>query len=263
VKVRDRTGLAVLVVQPPILALVMWVVFPGPTAPMLFMLALSALWLGMSGAVRELIADRIIWRRERAVGVGVAPYVLSKVLVLGGIVGLQCLALGAMLFAAFGMGGEFGFSLLGLCKVLVLTGWAGMTMGLLVSASWSSSEAAVGTLPLVIIPQIMFSGIMVSLARMGEVARAVTWVTVDRFAFDAIIKTGAKVMYFDRTGNTELQKYTGPGYDFGFLRFDRQPDGSSVESTLPLDVLCAHIGGHAVVYLLVALVLVRARDRKG
>jgi len=55
-KVRDRTGLWVLAAQPPFLALVMAVVFPKPTSSMLFMLSLSCLWFGMSGAVRELIA---------------------------------------------------------------------------------------------------------------------------------------------------------------------------------------------------------------
>ena len=68
----------------------MWIVFqeegvPVPTESM-FMLALSCLWFGMSAAVRELISDQVIFRRERRVGVGVLPYVLSKVVVLGAMV---------------------------------------------------------------------------------------------------------------------------------------------------------------------------------
>ena len=71
-KLRDRSGLWVLGAQPAFLAVVMAVVFPKPTSSMLFMLSLSCLWFGMSGAVRELITDRVVWRRERRVGVGVA-----------------------------------------------------------------------------------------------------------------------------------------------------------------------------------------------
>ena len=60
-----------------------------PTESMIFMMALSCLWFGMSAAVRELISDQVIFRRERRVGVGVLPYVLSKVCVLGVIVAAQ------------------------------------------------------------------------------------------------------------------------------------------------------------------------------
>ena len=52
VKTRDRTGLAVLAVQPVVLAAVMALVFTVPTTLMLFMLALSCMWFGMSASVR-------------------------------------------------------------------------------------------------------------------------------------------------------------------------------------------------------------------
>jgi hypothetical protein len=68
IKARDRLGAAVLLLQPALLAAVMAVVFPVATAPAVFMMALSSLWFGMSSSVRELIADRAIWRRERRVG---------------------------------------------------------------------------------------------------------------------------------------------------------------------------------------------------
>ncbi len=189
VKLRDRTGVAVLAVQPPLLAAVMAVVFPEPSAPMLFMLALSALWFGMSASVRELIADRVIWNRERRVGVGVLPYLGSKVAVLGLLVGLQCAALSGILFFTHGMG-DYGFSLPLLGLVAVLIGWVGMSLGLLVSASWTSSEAAVGTLPLLLIPQITLSSIMVSIKDMRPLAKALTWLAVQRYSLDAVIKSG-------------------------------------------------------------------------
>ena len=89
-KKRDKVGMSVFFAQPPLLALVMWIVFPAPTVPALFMLSLSWIWFGLSASVRELIIDRAIWRRERRVGVSVTAYVGSKVLVLGGLVAAQC-----------------------------------------------------------------------------------------------------------------------------------------------------------------------------
>ena len=143
-KARDRTGLWVLAAQPPFLAVVMAVVFPEPTSSMIFMLSLSCMWFGMSGAVRELISDRVVWRRERRVGVHVGAYVGSKLLVLGAIAIVQCSFLAALAWGGFGLGGEYGFNPLALMGICSLTGLVGMTLGLLVSAIFSSSEAAVG-----------------------------------------------------------------------------------------------------------------------
>ncbi|MDP6931441.1 MAG: ATP-binding cassette domain-containing protein, partial [Myxococcota bacterium] len=189
VKMRDRTGLLVLGIQPLVLAFVMWIVFPVPTTALLFMLSLSALWFGMSAAVRELIADRVIWTRERRVGVKVPAYLGSKVLVLGLICAAQCALLAALIYFSMSLGAyEFGYWKL--TGVSILTGWVGMSLGLLVSASWTSSEAAVGTLPLLLIPQITFSALMVSIRDMGPLSKALTWITTQRFAFDAAIKCG-------------------------------------------------------------------------
>ena len=82
----------VMMLQPPFLALVMTIVFrhypegePSiavPSKSMIFMMSLSCLWFGMSASVRELISDQVVFRRERRVGVGVLPYVLSKFFIL-------------------------------------------------------------------------------------------------------------------------------------------------------------------------------------
>jgi hypothetical protein len=70
-KLRDTTGLLVLAAQPPVLAGGMAIVYPGVAAGTIFMLTLSCLWFGLFAGVRELISDRIVWRRERRLGVGV------------------------------------------------------------------------------------------------------------------------------------------------------------------------------------------------
>src|SRR6185436_19073650 len=87
----------------------------------------------------------------------------------------------------------------------------------LVSAAWSSSEAAVGTLPLLLIPQITFSSILVSLTDMGAVARGITWITVERFAFDALLKTGQNLVSPSKVpGQWDRRSISGPLYELGF-----------------------------------------------
>ncbi len=257
-KWRDSLGAAVLIVQPPLLALVMLIVFPQPTAPCIFMLALSSLWFGMSSAVRELISDRAIWRRERRVGARLLPYVGSKVVILGMVVTVQCIALTTMLFFPLHLG-EHGFSLPVLAAVQALTGLSGMGLGLLVSASFTSSEAAVGTLPLIIVPQITFSAIMVPIQRMGIIAKAATWVTLQRYALDASIKSGdaLEVAYkYDKT-RWEKQVITGTLYDLGLKPLD--PD----DMGLSIGVLMGALAGFSLLFLTAATIITKLRDRQG
>ncbi len=256
VKLRDRTGMIVLGAQPPLLALVMWIVFPKPTTSLMFMLALSCLWFGMSATVRELIVDRVIWRRERRVGVAVIPYLGSKVVIMGMLVAAQCAMFTGLLYAFIGLG-RYGFELPVLMAVCLLTGWVGMALGLLVSACWTSSEAAVGTLPLLLIPQITLSSIMVSVRSMGDLAAFLSWFTVQRYAFDAVIKCGDELAYF-KYGSWQTQRVRGFLYELG-LKFTAEAD----DIGLTLDQLCGILSGFTVFFLLVTSLIVWLRFRRG
>jgi ABC transport system ATP-binding/permease protein len=217
-KRRDRMGLLILLAQAPVLGLFMWIVFPAPDPPAMFMLSLSSLWFGASGSVRELIADRAVWRREARIGIGTLPYLMSKVVVLGLLVAFQCTALATMCFVLLPMWGEYGFSWCLLSFTASLTGWIGMALGLLISASMSSSEGAVGTLPLVLIPQITFSGLIVKVKEMGWLAKALSYLMIVRYSFEAVIKTGERLTEPLVGGQQErvAKPLSGVLYNLGF-----------------------------------------------
>lgn len=254
VKLRDRTGLWVLAAQPPFLALVMFVVFPKPTKSMIFMLTLSCLWFGMSAAVRELIADRVIWARERRVGLGVFPYVGSKVGVLGLLAVLQCTFLASLTWAVFGLY-DYGFNVASLAIMASLTGVCGMALGLLVSSAFSSSEAAVGTLPLLLIPQISFSSLLVGLRDMNPLSQAVTRVDPLRYAFDGVLKVGEKLAEPTRmVGKWEDRSISGPLYELG-LKGAAADDIGLGRTTLGIILL-----SFTAAFLCGAFLRVRTRD---
>ena len=254
-KKRDLTGLGVILAQPPLLALMMLIVFPVPTFRTMFMLSLSCLWFGMSGAVRELITDRAIWRRERKVGVGVLPYVGSKLFVLGCAICLQVLVFTGLLYYFLDLA-EYGFRFWPLVGVGVLTGLAGTTLGLLISACFSSIEAAVGSLLLILIPQICFCSVMVPLRHMTGFARALTWLAIERFAFDATLKTGEKLETMGAgDGVWEEVWMIGPLYDLGLKTKDVTDMG------LSLPQLVAALTGFSVFFLMATLMVVWRRDR--
>lgn len=237
VKARDTAGMAVMLSQAPILGLFMWLVFPDPDAASMFMLTLSALWFGASASVRELISERTIWRREARAGLGAVPYIASKVTVLGALVFAQCLVLAGMNFGLLPLYGEFGYSFPLLLLVTALTGWVGMSLGLLMSAIMSSSEAAVGTLPLLLIPQITFGGLIVKVKEMGLLAKGMSYAMVVRFSFDAAIKTGDKLTEPALRGAVEREPkpIIGILHNLGF-----RPKGASADDLgMPLSVLIA------------------------
>lgn len=224
-KMRDQTGMLVMVAQPLLLALTTWIVFPVPTDAMVFMFTLSCLWFGMSSAVREMISDRAIWRRERKVGVGVTPYVGSKTAVLGLLVTLECVAFTAMVYTMVGMQAG-GYDFWALAGVASLTGLSGMTLGLLISSVMTSSEAAVGMLPLLLVPMICFSSIMVPLRHMEKPAQALSWIFIERYAFEAALKTGDELQKVARgDGKWERQPLNGTLYTLGLKSVDAEDMG--------------------------------------
>ncbi|MEN0063094.1 MAG: ATP-binding cassette domain-containing protein [Myxococcota bacterium] len=246
VKLRDVSGLAVLLAQAPVLGLFLWAVFPGPDVATMFMIALSCLWFGLSASVRELISDRSIALREAEVGVSTAAYLGSKVLVLGGLVTLQCTVLASMGYGLLGMGAEaYGYSWAALCGVSSLTGLVGVSIGLWVSSRMPSSEAAVGTLPLILIPQITFGGLLVRVSEMNEVARALSSVMVLRYAFEAVLKTGIGLTEYQggRLGRDD-KHMVHLLKDLGFRTSDAADYG------IPMAMLVAVLGGVAVGLLL-------------
>ncbi|MBX2796659.1 MAG: ATP-binding cassette domain-containing protein [Myxococcales bacterium] len=247
-KRRDWAGLLVLTAQAPILGVLMWWVFPAPDPPAMFMLSLSSLWFGASASVRELISDRPIWRREARVGLAAVSYVGSKVLVLGALVAFQCTLLASLCFWSLPMYGEYGYSLWALSAICSLTGWIGMAMGLLVSARTASSEAAVGALPLLLIPQITFSGLLVKVKEMGALALALSYLMVVRYSFEAVIKTGERLTEPLVGGQQEraAKPLSGVLYNLGFKRT------SSVDDMgIPIEILLAILVG--ILALLLAL----------
>jgi hypothetical protein len=211
----------------------------------------------MSASVRELIADRVLWRQERRVGVRVLPYIGSKVLVLGVITALQCAFLAAFVHLVLDMG-SYGFGLPQTIGVTVLTGQVGMTVGLLISAFFRSSEAAVGTLPLLLIPQISFSSIMVSIRDMGMVGKAATYLTLERYAFDALIKCGKELAVPTyRAGEFDRQPINGSLWKLGLKLSD-----AANEQGFSLFTLSSILSGTATSLLILTLILVW-RDREG
>ncbi len=161
----DKFNLLILFGQAPIVAFLTYLVVDSksPRDFPYFVLALVAVWFGTSIAAREIIRERAVYNRERMVNLGLLPYVGSKLLVLSLIVGAQCILLFGLLrlFHVAGImklpGDNFGLPQL---LVIMLTGIVGISLGLFVSAMVKTSEMATSLVPLLLIPQMIFCGLV-------------------------------------------------------------------------------------------------------
>jgi ABC-type multidrug transport system ATPase subunit len=142
---------------------------PRYTYMMLFMMVIIVLWFGCNNAAKEIVKEEAIYGRERAVNLGILPYLSSKFLLLSLITALQALLLMLLLYGALealhrynpdfqsppelyrlDYASQFG--------VLTLLSMTGVALGLLLSACVASPDRANALLPYVLIPQIILGG---------------------------------------------------------------------------------------------------------
>lgn len=183
---RDKFNLLILFGQAPIIAFLTFLVVPNdsPRDFPYFVMALVAIWFGTSVASREIIRERAVYTRERMVNLRLLPYVGSKLFVLAVIVSLQCLLLyGSLKFMHYtGLMSVPGWAIPQVAIVLI-TAMVGIALGLFVSAMVKTSEMATSMVPLILIPQILFSGLV---GVPQNTARVISTVIPATWAFDGI-----------------------------------------------------------------------------
>jgi ABC transport system ATP-binding/permease protein len=179
----DRPNLLVLLLQAPVVAIVLMLliqflikptVFTARLLPItaeqvLFIMSFVAVLLGCNNSAREIVKEIQIYRRERMVNLGIMPYMFSKILVLGVLCLLQCV----ILVISVNFISPFPKAILlppplEIYISLSLTSLVGLMMGLMISSLATSSDQANSIIPLVLIFQILFSGVIFHLTGFGE-----------------------------------------------------------------------------------------------
>jgi ABC-type transport system involved in multi-copper enzyme maturation permease subunit len=151
------------------------------------MLATVAVWIGIINAARDIVKEAPVYRRERLANLHIGPYVLSKLVVLT----LLVLAQSALLLALLGLKVRFpgqGVLLPAVAELYVttlLTTLAGLALGLALSAFAATPDRATSLVPLALIPQILFAGVIFSLGEGITIQRLLSWLTISRWAMDA------------------------------------------------------------------------------
>ncbi len=131
---------------------------PSQIITAMFMGALITILVGGIASMREFVKESEIYRRERMVGLGIVPYIMSKVW-LGALLALyQAAVLVLFKVLAIPSMNPDPIMLLEMYITLVLATLSGMLMGLFVSAISPNQNVAPLLIILLLVPQFLFSG---------------------------------------------------------------------------------------------------------
>lgn len=184
VKLRDKVSTAILLLQAPIIAALIALVFDDATekTAALFILVIAAVWLGCSNAAREIVSEQAIFKRERMVNLKIPSYLFSKVTVLMLLCLVQCAILAGIVVPSLNMDSSF----LSIFFLLLLTSLPSLLLGLFVSSLVSTSEAAMGLIPLILIPQVILGGLITIFGNMNVFEKVIAAFLTTRWSFEAI-----------------------------------------------------------------------------
>lgn len=130
----------------------------------LFLSATVAMFLGLTNSATEILRDRPLLRRERNCQPGAGLYITAKLCALGLVAAAQCLAyliVGNWILEIRGMLFDHWFW-------MTLTAWTGTGMALVVSSLVKTERAALTSVPLLLVPQMLLAGALVPYREMNR-----------------------------------------------------------------------------------------------
>jgi hypothetical protein len=184
----------------------------------LFMCVVGAIFFGLSASAQEIIKDRKLLEREKFLNLSRNSYLLSKVLVMlivSAIQSLSFILVGNSILEIDGLTPQF-FAIMfsaSVCANLI---------GLNISSALNSEVAIYILIPLILVPQLLFSGVVVRFDKLHKALSATSYVpvvadaTVSRWAYEAL----AVVQFSDNRYEKHFFEYdmqlSQLSYAFGF-----------------------------------------------
>ncbi|MFL5658713.1 MAG: ABC transporter permease, partial [Ktedonobacteraceae bacterium] len=136
----------------------------GDAQRVIFLVGFFLIIFGLINGALEIVKETAIYQRERAVNLGLLPYMFSKIFVLGLFALLQSILMLLVVQAFEPLSqGVFLPVFLEIYITLALVALSGVMFGLLLSSISSNEDTANNLLPLIIIPQVILSGSIIPL----------------------------------------------------------------------------------------------------
>ncbi len=215
----------------------------------LFVFTSSSIWIGLSSSLQEIIKESAIYMRERLVNLGLLPYLFSKIIVLAGLGLAQTLLMLIVILLGFQPPeNDLIPWFLGVGITTFLSLFTSMNLGLMISSLVKNESQANNALPLLLIPQIIFSGV---LFEVEGISKFISWLMLSRWS------VGAYSIIVDVNGLVAPPPIL--------------PDGTTI--SLPFEGSSAHTSNldnlllnwillllHSLVYFIVTLLIQKNKD---
>ncbi len=175
----------------------------------IFIAVIVAIFLGLTVSAEEINKDKEILSRESYLNISRNSYLLSKILILFSISAIQTILfvlIGNWILEIQGMWFEYWL-------ILFSTACASNLLGLNISSAFNSAKVIYIIVPLLIIPQLLFSGVIVKFEKLHPSlsdATKVPWVgnvMVSRWAYEGLA--------VEQCSNNALSKET---FDYNVLK---------------------------------------------
>jgi ABC transport system ATP-binding/permease protein len=193
--VRDVRTLLLMLLQAPLIALLLSFVFESGSTflplTFYFCISISVIWMGGMNSVREISREWPLIEREFRIGLSPSAYLISKCIVFCCLAVVQALIFGGCLHALF-----LNFCFTEQNATLLCAACAsGSLLGLCISGMSRNVNMAISFLPIIFIPQIFFSGILMPFDEMPAFGRIFSHLTISRPVFSMF----KKMSFFDQT----------------------------------------------------------------
>jgi ABC transport system ATP-binding/permease protein len=196
---RDRFNLALMLLTAPIgIALIAFAVRnetplakldtpdiaqPRLALSVLFVFTCAQLWVGLSETAQSIVKENSIYARERLANLGIIPYLAAKFSLYSGLALIQSLLITFVIILGFESPPDNLTTWeIGLTITNFLTLMASFCLGIMVSSFAKNSNQANSSLPLILIPQIIFSGVLFELT---GITKNFSWLTIGRWSMGA------------------------------------------------------------------------------
>lgn len=221
-KLADRQYMAISLLGPPVLAFILSYFIKSPVEDysfyenenipaFLFMCVITSMFFGLMGSSEEIVSDRKILKRESFLNLSWFSYLNSKVLIMFILSAIQTITFvvtGHLILGIRGM-------ILSYWIVLFTTSCFANMLGLNLSSAFKSVIAIYILIPFIIIPQLLFSGVLVKFDRLHTKGASREYVPligdlmIARWSFEALAVQQFKNNKFERVffeANSEMSK---------------------------------------------------------
>ena len=184
-----------------------------------FMAVIVATFTGMSGSAEEIIKDRALLKRERFLNLSYGSYIWSKIIYMAGVSLVQTLLFIVVGNTIMGLHGLFFTWWL----ILFLTALLASLTGLLLSQCLNSVVAIYICIPLLLIPQILLCGLVVSFSDLTPKSTTgnvplIGDVIPSRWSFEALAVTSFTDNAYEKNFFlSDKEKYETQYYNIGVL----------------------------------------------